>query len=202
MRGIEIFLVPAFPIQVAVHRKETRMLQVEVDIRIEHGIVAYLHPLIVLVLHCELPYGRTVIRCIIRGEVIHVNTQIGVEHPCDFKMDVQIGIDIQSRYGESVVIRGLLECQDVVPMQDPVLEILEELCRDKTHISTFLLHAYIVSGPGIVITLFDNIVRLHEIGVIPPVIIADPKLGLRLLDREIAHQSAGDDLVKVVIIPP
>jgi hypothetical protein len=68
----------------------------EIDIGIDHRIIADFCPLVVLtVLYGKYSHTGTVIRGIIGGKVSHVNSQICIKYPGNLETKVHVGVYIQ-----------------------------------------------------------------------------------------------------------
>ena len=92
MRCEEIVAVALPGVHVAHHHKEASVLKVEVGIDIHHRIVAHFCAAVAF-LHGELSESRTVVGCVILGEVACVGSEITFQHFCNLKPKIDVGVD-------------------------------------------------------------------------------------------------------------
>ena len=73
------------------------MLQVHVGISSNDRISAYLHSLVVYILHSKLLNGRAVIGSIVWREVAHVAAYLDAQHlaDADAEEQIQVGVDVE-----------------------------------------------------------------------------------------------------------
>ena len=69
-------------VHMAHHGKESRMLQEEIGIYVDNGIIAHFYLVLILFLYGVLCNARHIVGCIVFCEISHVGTKVAVEHVC------------------------------------------------------------------------------------------------------------------------
>ena len=91
-------------VHMAHHHKEPRMLEEEVGIHIDNGVVASLHPAVCIFLHGKLCDARNEVGGVVFGEIPCIGAQVTVEHLGNLETQIQVGICIQGWQGDDVLM--------------------------------------------------------------------------------------------------
>ena len=84
------------------------MLEEEVGIHIDDGVVAHRHTVVFVLLHGKLCDSWHEVRGVVFGEIPRVGSQVAVEYLGNLETQIQVGICIQGRQGEDVLRARLL----------------------------------------------------------------------------------------------
>ena len=119
----EVVAVALACIDMAHHHEEAGVLQVEVGINVHQRIVAHLSA-VVAVLYTILSKSRTIVGCLVLGEVACVGTEVALQNPRNLESQIQIGVDVEVGHRYDVVVGRFLICHHILPTQRTELEVL------------------------------------------------------------------------------
>ena len=134
----------------------------EIGVHIHKRIVAYLR-LAWTILHGILSESRTIVGCVVVGEVMRIGTKVALQHARYHKAQVQIGVDVQSGHRQHCLIRRLLERNNALPINRTEGHILLQTYGEETYRPTRLFHAERVLRAQM---LIGYVVSHCEVGVV------------------------------------
>ena len=129
MGSKEVCFVETSGVYMAVHGEKARVLKMEVGIYVDERIVSYFHSAVGAVgcgicLYGVLPQCRTVVGCIVLGEVACIGSEIAFQHARNLETQVEIGVNVEVGYGQYVLIGRFLIGNHVFPIEWAEREVL------------------------------------------------------------------------------
>ena len=147
MGSKEVCFVETSGVYMAVHGEKARVLKMEVGIYVDERIVSYFHSAVGAVgcgicLYGVLPQCRTVVGCIVLGEVACIGSEIAFQHARNLETQVEIGVNVEVGYGQYVLIGRFLIGNHVFPIEWAECEVLQQLRGEQRDRTACLAHAY------------------------------------------------------------
>ena len=198
----EIVALAGSRIHMAHHDEETGVLEVEVGIDVDNGIVAHFDGDFVF-LHDKLADGGTVVGCIVFREIAGVGAKVAFQHAGYLEPQEEVGVDVQVGHGQGVFVGRLLPRDGALPVERSQREVLGE--RGGDEVDGFAALAHVEGGGGAVEVVVVHVVALCEIGVVLDFVDSHAQGGAGLLVAEEALYACVDDFRQVVValvVPP
>lgn len=123
------------------HHKEPSLFQFHIGIQVHQRIVSYLDFALVV----ETQGSRLVRVAVIAGEVLAIDAELYVQHPCDAEQQVHVALQTEIGQRDNTGFAALLIYQFVVEVEYAEFEILVQLGRKDLYDVALLL------GEGILI---------------------------------------------------
>ena len=171
-------------IDVIHHHENACTLQVQVDIGVDDGVAAYVHP-VVLGLERELLDGGHVGRGVVGGEIPQIRPELQRQDLEQPGQQVEIMIERQVGQGQYGLVAGLLPDDFVVQVENAQLEVLLQHGRKHLH-APAVLHG---DGVG------------AEVRVVLDVLQPEAQVGPPAADVQLALDARAELLAHVVEVP-
>ena len=188
----------ALVVDVGGHDVEAGVLEVEIGIDVDDGIIAHLHAG-GLVLYAILSDDGAIGGAVIFGEIAEVGTQLGQEDFGKTEFEVEIGVGVEGGHGQHILVGRHLIGQGVLPVEDAPAEILIESDANQTDILGVLLDGHAVQigvggcighGRGLLLEVEEVLDGLEV------------EVDARLSPADIGFHVSAKLLVESLVVPP
>jgi len=106
------------------HDEEATLLEAEIGIDIDYGVIAYLGAKGVVFLYAVTSCLRTVFWGVVLGEPAHVGSEMHAEDAGDGEIEIEVGPVVEGWHRKEDFLTALLIGETILPVEDAETEVL------------------------------------------------------------------------------
>lgn len=183
------------------HDEETTLLEAEIGIYIDYGVIAYFGAKGVVFLYAVASCLRTVFWGVVFGEPAHIGSEMYAEDAGDGEIEIEVGPVVEGWHCEEYLLAALLIGETILPVEDAETEILLYGEGKQTDVGGRLFHVCRIARYGGLVVSRCTIVVYAEVGIVLYVIVAGTNGGAGFLDEELRLEVRLHLLVEAGVIP-